>query len=225
MQSEELNQIRTEIEISFALSEDYHDLPDSGLVKVYDVFEDNTTVTIVMEYIQGISMFEWLLKYHKTTNYSEAVSMQVFKSVCEGLNRVHYLGIAHRDIKPDNILMVRTLDGQWTTKLIDFGLSAVLMQGQTANQTVGSIAYLSPEIVANRDHDHQTDMWSMGIVLYTLLTGRMVFVDPDIKKTMSNIKYRQLNFTQAFWEGKSAQCIDIVTRLLEKDPKKRLTCE
>jgi serine/threonine protein kinase len=78
-------------------------------------------------------------------------------------------------------------------KLLDFGLSAVLLQGERRQQPVGSVAFLSPEIVREQAHDFATDIWSLGIVLYTLLTGRMPFVTKTKEKTLFNIKYKDIN--------------------------------
>ncbi|TNV87349.1 hypothetical protein FGO68_gene7999 [Halteria grandinella] len=134
MQVDEIIQLRNEVEISYTLSENSKSY---GVPEIYDYFEEKDQVIIVMEFIEGISMFQWLLKEHRQTNYDENVSKKVFQTIMQTIQSIHELGIAHRDIKPDNILMVpnnissqQNMQNQkaqeWSVKIIDFGLSIVL---------------------------------------------------------------------------------------------------
>jgi calcium-dependent protein kinase len=90
---------------------------------------------------------------------------------------------------------------------------------------VGSIAYLSPEILNAYPYDHRTDIWSMGIVLYTLLSGHLPFVQVSVEQTVYNIKYKNISFDQSFWDGISSAAKDLVSRLLTKDPTYRISLE
>lgn len=89
-------------------------------------------------------------------------------------------------------------------------------------EVVGSVAYLSPEIISKQPHDRSTDVWSMGIVLYILLTGRMPFVDKEVERTKANIVGKDLDFAKASWERVSQEAISLVKAMLEKDPTKRI---
>lgn len=112
----------------------------------------------------------------------------------------HIRGIVHRDIKLDNFLIRQDpLTKQYVIKLIDFGLSTVNFTFEKCTLMVGSVAYLSPEIVFKRPYDMKTDVWSLGIALYTLLTGRLPFVGETIEKTIVNIKHKELNYEQSCW--------------------------
>lgn len=107
----------------------------------------------------------------------------------------HKRGIIHRDIKLDNFLVALDANkGSFKTRIIDFGLATVNFSYEKCTLMVGSIAYLSPEIVNKRPYEYKTDVWSMGIALYTLLTGKLPFLGESVEKTIENIKKRELNF-------------------------------
>ena len=115
---------------------------------MYDVYEDKEAVTLVMECINGGTLYEWLMKKHKTKGYPERDSKRIFKLIFEALEYIHSRGIVHRDIKLDNILMCKnSLTDALTPKFVDFGLATVLLANEKNAETVGSIAYLSPEII------------------------------------------------------------------------------
>ena len=90
---------------------------------------------------------------------------------------------------------------------------------------MGSLAYCSPEIVSGAPHSHSTDVWSLGIVLYTMLTRRMPFVEPTWERTQKNITTRPINFEQSCWAHVGADAKDLVSKMLAKSPLERITCE
>lgn len=107
--------------------------------------------------------------------------------------------------------------------LLDFGLSALLLQGQSSEESVGSVAFLSPEIVTGARHSFATDVWSLGIVFYILLTGRFPFLSNVVEQTMQNIAHKPLNFNQPFWEPISKESKNLIYKMLTKDPQTRIT--
>ena len=128
----------------------------------------------MLEYIEGTNLFHWI-KQAKATE--EKKTMRLFREICKIVSYLHSKGIVHRDIKLENI-MISTNDPEsdMRPKLIDFGLSKVLMPGEGSTDPYGTLAYCSPEIIARKAHTAKTDVWSLGIVLYTMLTRRMPFI-------------------------------------------------
>lgn len=109
----------------------------------------------------------------KETRLSETKLRFVLIEILQGLKYLHDLGIVHRDIKLENIMI--TDDGR--PKLIDFGLSAVVNVDEKVIEGMGSIAYCSPEIIHHQPYSFPTDIWSLGVVMYTLMTGRFPFLN------------------------------------------------
>ena len=171
---EEMQLMYQEIELCHVLSADENSL----VVALYDVFEDSSTLNLVMELFEGESLYKWMKSELPNLQNREAEVQKVYRQITAAITHLHSRGIVHRDIKLDNFLISRDRNhqSQWVTKVIDFGLSTVLLQNQTSTISVGSIAYLSPEILKRLPYNRKTDVWSMGVVLYTLLTGNLPFV-------------------------------------------------
>lgn len=180
-----------------------------------------------MECIEGGNLYQWI---KHNLHASEQVLKSIFLKVCQTLELIQSRGIVHRDIKLENILVQypshQVQIGSSTSqdpyniqpKLIDFGLSTVLTQDEWVTETSGTLAFCSPEIVANHPHSFSTDIWSLGIVLYTMLTKRMPFVSQTWEQTIFNIRYKNINFNQPCWQGVSYQAKDLVTKMLHKNP-------
>ena len=99
--------------------------------------------------------------------------------ICEGLNEAHSKGITHRDIKPENIL----IDEKGKVKIVDFGLAKIknVSRGITEqDSTVGTLKYMSPEQITNQNVDHRSDIWSFGVILYEMITGKYPFKGEQI---------------------------------------------
>jgi serine/threonine protein kinase len=101
----------------------------------------------------------------------------------------------------------------------------VLLPGERSADPYGTLAYCSPEIIAKKPHTTKTDVWSLGIVLYTMLTRRMPFIANDEEQTKNNILYRNLNFDQPQWYGVSPDAKDLLIKMLHKDQRLRYSCE
>lgn len=121
----------------------------------------------------------------------------------------------HRDIKLENI-MITLKGGIPTVKLIDFGLSQFLAPGDKGRQSFGTLSYSSPEIVLNLPQDHQTDIWSLGILLCAMIDRQLPFRGSDKTSTINEILTGPLPL-------KSGDVGDLINRLLERDSKKRIT--
>lgn len=173
-----------------------------------------------MEHIQGGHMYNWI-KDNQTV--PESTSKILFFKICQSIQFLHNRGIIHRDIKLENILLQPTATyGNLEPKLIDFGLSAVVTTDEWLLENCGSLAFCSPEIVNNQPHSLSTDVWSLGIVLYTILTKRMPFVTNTWDQTVFNIVCKPLNFNQPCWKGVTNLAKDLVYRMLIKDPLGRI---
>ena len=145
-------------------------LSHSNVVNVLDVEEDDNCYYLVMEYIEGPTLKEYLCKEGKLSA-DEAVEMTL--QILKGISHAHHHRIIHRDIKPQNILMTKN----GTLKILDFGIARALSETALTetNHVMGSVQYLSPEQAKGQSTDESSDIYSIGIVLYELLTGHPPF--------------------------------------------------
>lgn len=152
----------------------------------------------------------------------------MLRQLLKGMKYMHeVLGIVHRDIKLENIMMSGEtmkdfLNGSAVPKFIDFGLSKALLPDERSADPFGTLIYCSPEITLGKPHTKQTDIWSLGIVFYALLTDRMPFVTFDRKETSRNIVQQRINFNQSCWAKVSNLAKDLVSRLLDKNQETRI---
>lgn len=158
-------------------------LRHDNIVQAYTILEENKNVFLVMEYVDGGDM-QTLIE--RQGAFSEAQALSIFKDVLRGLNYAHTRGIIHRDVKPSNILL--TQNG--TAKIMDFGI-ALTAGGKRITKTgttLGTPQYMSPEqITRPKQVDHRTDVYSMGIVLYEMLAGRVPLTERQNLRFIRNM--------------------------------------
>lgn len=144
----------------------------TNIVSVYDMFEDEGKTFIVMEYVKGHTLKDYI---HTSAPLDEREIIGLAIKLASALNAAHTSGVIHRDIKPENII----LDPNGEPKITDFGIAHVSNEGTIvrSDQIFGSLRYASPEQLKGNVVDERSDIYSLGIVLYEMATGRMPFPD------------------------------------------------
>jgi len=217
MSTEKLAGIRAEAEILRSLDHPY-------VVKLFDVFiSPNKAIYLVMELIKGGDLFDRIVERER---YTELRARRLFRRI---LAAVHYLheerGIVHRDLKPENILVVdRRSDVN--IKLTDFGL-AKNMTAEGLKTFCGTPQYFAPEVLRRRHtvkgdgrYGKEIDCWSIGVVLFILLSGSPPF---DVSAGFDAVASARVVFYEDRWSSVSEEARDLVMRLLEKDPRRRMS--
>lgn len=184
------------------------------IAKILDAVMEDDFNYVVMEYVEGST----LEKYTEVdTLLPIGTIAEIVYKCCKALEYAQYQGVIHRDIKPANIL----LQGEFDIKISDFGAAAVQNQQTTQVSGVGSPAYMSPEQVKEMKLTHQTDIYSLGVVMYKLLTGKLPF---DASNNFSMI-YHIINIDppppSTFRPDTPPELDAIVQRAMEKDTSKR----
>jgi serine/threonine protein kinase len=154
--------------------------PHENLVRFIDSFEEGNWCFLILEYVSGGDLFSVLVRRGRTPCFSEVETVFVLRQLVEGLSCLHRHGVIHRDLKLENVLVVRESRRgdhvMCTVKITDFGLSKVVGDGRSfAKSTVGSPRYIAPEVLAKGVHDFRADLWSLGVLLYVLLAGKFPF--------------------------------------------------
>jgi len=135
----------------------------------------------------------------------------------------HSLGIIHRDIKPENLLLSSKDPLKAVIKVSDFGLARFLKDEQFATTTCGTPGYVAPEILSSKPYSSSCDFWSVGVVLFVLLSGQLPFYDEDQFELFERIKNGDYNMKDPVWENVSSHAKDLVKKLLVVDPASRIT--
>jgi serine/threonine protein kinase len=183
-----------------------------NVVEIIDVFEDVSVLQIVQEYIEGVD----LCTYLKVTQRTEKLVKIIMRGILNGVGYLQSIGIVHRDIKLENIMIAKDLDGSPLPKIIDFGLSTILIRGETSKDRFGTLVYSSPEVLLGNYHYQATDIWSLGVLFHMLLVGIFPFLTQDKNLTKRNIAYGKINFNYPGWFKVSNAAKDLLVRMLEK---------
>jgi 5'-AMP-activated protein kinase catalytic alpha subunit len=151
------------------------------IVQMYEVLQTPRDLHLVLEFASGGELFKYISTHHRVR---ETEACRFFQQALSGLEYLHSIGIAHRDLKPENLL----LDHHKNIKIADFGLSNYYAQGARLNTACGSPCYAAPEKIAGKPYDAaKADLWSMGVILYTMLVGALPFDDPNTHKLYKKI--------------------------------------
>ena len=186
-----------------------------NIITIHEVGEHNGKPFIAMAYIEGDLLTDAIGENRVSTDRAIDFALQI----CSGLEKAHGVGIVHRDIKPDNLLVDR--DGR--VKILDFGLAKVHgVTGLTEeHSTVGTLNYMSPEQARGEEVDHRSDLFSLGAVLYEMLAGRVPFSGEHPAAVMYAIASEEPQPLPRFNNDVSAELCEVVDRALSKDPAVR----
>ncbi|CAK7328565.1 unnamed protein product [Dovyalis caffra] len=171
-----------------------------------------------MELCEGGELFDRIVK---KGHYSEREAAKLIKTIVGVVEACHSLGVMHRDLKPENFLF-HSVEEDAPLKATDFGLSVFYKPGQTFCDVVGSPYYVAPEVL-RKHYGPEADVWSAGIILYILLSGVPPFWAETEMGIFKQILQGNLDFDSEPWPSISDSAKDLIRKMLERNPKKRLT--
>ncbi|XP_053438050.1 myosin light chain kinase 3 isoform X2 [Nycticebus coucang] len=190
-----------------------------NLIQLYDAFESKNSFTLIMEYVDGGELFDRITdeRYHLTE-----LDVALFtRQICEGVRHLHQHYILHLDLKPENILCVSHTGHH--IKIIDFGLARRYKPREKLKVNFGTPEFLAPEVVNYEFVSFPTDMWSVGVITYMLLSGLSPFLGETDAETMNFIVNCSWDFNSDTFEGLSEEAKDFVSRLLIKEKSCRMS--
>ncbi len=186
-----------------------------NIVTIHEVSEYQGRPYFAMEHVEGRALRDIIKK--NEFSISEVVDLAI--GICEGLNKAHQAGIVHRDIKPSNIV----IDTDGRPKLLDFGLAAIRGSEKLtiSGSTLGTIGYMSPEQIEGKDIDRRSDLFSLGIVFYEMITGRAPFKGETEAATLNSVLNDNPEPLLRYKSSVSGELQRIISKLLEKDSEFR----
>lgn len=194
-------------------------LEHKNIVEVLDFFEEADQYYIVMDHMAGGDVFDRILEYKSYTEYD---ARNLAKVMLETIGYMHSQGIAHRDIKPQNLLLVSKEDNA-TIKVADFGFAKRVHTPKSLTSRCGTPSYVAPEILNSLPYDQMCDMWSCGVVLYSLLCGYTPFADDNQEVMFTRVKAGDFEFYEEEWSHISQDAKNLISGLLKVDPDERLS--
>ncbi|KAJ6811744.1 calcium-dependent protein kinase 20-like isoform X1 [Iris pallida] len=210
----DVEDVRREVEIM-------RNLPHHpNIVTLKDTYEDDSAVHLVMELCEGGELFDRIVA---RGHYTERAAAAVTKTIVEVVQMCHKHGVMHRDLKPENFLFANKKETA-ALKAIDFGLSVFFKPGETFSEIVGSPYYMAPEVL-KRNYGPEVDVWSAGVILYILLCGVPPFWAETEQGVAQAIIRSVIDFKRDPWPRVSDNAKDLVRRMLDPDPKRRLTAQ
>ncbi|XP_025758049.1 triple functional domain protein isoform X1 [Oreochromis niloticus] len=188
------------------------------IVTLIDTYETPSSYALVLEMADQGRLLDYIVSWGNLTEEKVACYL---RNVLEALHYLHNCRIAHLDIKPENLLVSHTASGQPIVKLTDFGDAVQLNSAHYVHPLLGSPEFASPELVLGEPVSLTSDLWSLGVVTYVLLSGASPFLDESAEETCLNICRLDFSFPRDYFQGVSQAARDFVCLLLKTDPGRR----
>jgi calcium-dependent protein kinase len=195
-------------------------LDHPNILKLYEFFEDDRNYYLVTDYLSGGELLDYIIKNVVLSEYETA---KYIRQLLESAYYLHSQSIIHRDIKLNN-LMLESSHPDALLKLIDFGTSVIQTRKKKLKNRKGTIAYIAPEVIDNT-YNEKCDIWSIGVIMYILLSGKMPFGGSNDEEIIMSIKQGSYSLKGKQWDAISPQAKDLINNLLCYDPKKRFSAE
>ena len=198
-------------------------LDHPNIIKVYEFYSSKKYIYIISELCTGGELFD---KIVEVKYFSESAACNIMRQLLSAVAYCHEKGVIHRDLKPENILIESSEEKDkefFHIKVIDFGTCEILKKKKLTEQ-IGTSFYIAPEVLKN-GYNEKCDLWSCGIILYILLCGSPPFYGKNEKEIFKKILDGNFTFRHKIWNKVSSEAKNLVLKLLQVDPAKRLSAK
>ena len=197
-------------------------LDHPNILKIFEFYSSKESYSIITELCQGGELFNEIAD---NAPFDEKYSAYVMFQIFSAINYCHNMKIVHRDLKPENILIVeRDKNGYPRIKIADFGTSKIFEKGAVQRRLVGSSYYIAPEVL-KKHYDEKCDIWSCGVIMYILLSGRPPFGGDNDKEIMDKVALGKYDLSTSPFDKLSNSGKDLIKKLLIMDPHKRISAQ
>lgn len=195
-----------------------------NIVTLHDVLQDDAHTYLILEYLKGGELFD---RIRNKSKFTEGEASGIMRKLVSAVGFMHSRGVVHRDLKPEN-LVLSSHDNDAEIKVIDFGFARLKQEREELHTPCFTLHYAAPEVLKGdpSGYNENCDLWSLGVILYTMLSGEVPFharsQDEHVSAIMNRIKEGDFNFNSNAWNGVSNEAKSIVRGLLTVDPSQRL---
>ena len=192
-----------------------------NIYKIYSFYSNDNYYNIITELCSGGELYEEIIK---NAPYNEKKSSYIMYQIFSAVNYLHNMKIIHRDLKPENILIINKDEDDndlLYIKICDFGSSKWFQEGINEKSLIGSPYYIAPEVL-DRNYNEKCDLWSCGVIMYILLSGKVPFNGKSNNEIFENIKKGYFDIENGIWKKISKNAKDLICKLLDKDVNKRI---
>ncbi|KAL7861968.1 hypothetical protein SRHO_G00134090 [Serrasalmus rhombeus] len=201
-----------------------------NIVKLHEIYHDQLHTYLVLELLRGGELLE---RIRRKQHFSETEASRIMRRLVSAVSHMHDVGVVHRDLKPENLLFTDESENS-EIKIIDFGFARLKPpDNQLLKTPCFTLQYAAPEILTYDGYDESCDLWSLGVILYTMLSGQVPFqcqekslTHTSAEEIMKKIKQGDFSFQGEAWRNVSQQAKELIQELLTVDPNKRIKmCE
>lgn len=195
-----------------------------NIVTLHDVIQDEGYTYLVLEYLKGGELFE---RIRKKSKFTEAEASAILRKLVSAVSFMHSCGVVHRDLKPENLVFTSDEDDA-EIKVIDFGFARLKQEKESLHTPCFTLHYAAPEVLKGdpEGYDENCDLWSLGVILYSMLSGKAPFHarsrEESVSSIMERIKEGDFSFNSPAWTGVSHEAKSVVRGLLTVNPGQRL---
>ncbi|KAK2892053.1 ribosomal protein S6 kinase alpha-5 isoform X1 [Channa argus] len=197
-----------------------------NIVKLHEIYHDQLHTYLVLELLGGGELLE---RIRRKQHFSETAASRIMRKLVSAVSHMHDVGVVHRDLKPENLLFTDESENS-EIKIIDFGFARLKPpDNQLLKTPCFTLQYAAPEILKYDGYDESCDLWSLGVILYTMLSGQVPFqcqekslTHTSAEEIMKKIKQGDFSFEGEAWRNVSQQAKELIQELLTVDPNKRI---
>jgi calcium-dependent protein kinase len=192
-----------------------------NIVKIFEFFNTPDGYFLITEFCGGGELYNEIKKLKR---FKEETAGHIMFQLLSAVSYCHSYGIIHRDLKPENILIESKERDLYNIKVIDFGTAKILEKNKQEKKVIGSSYYIAPEVL-EKNYNEKSDLWSCGVIMYILLCGKAPFTGETDNIILEKIKLGDFEMKDPVWSKISNEAKDLIKKLLEHCPKKRLSAQ